>query len=246
MTTKIITSLQHPKVLYWTQLRKEKSFRDESQSILITGKVLLYELSQKFAIKSLITIEETPEIAAKEKFTVTEGILQKITGLKNSGGFAAELQMPLPQTMEHRKKILILDQITDPGNLGTLVRTAHALGWEGVIATPGTVDFFNDKALRASRGAIFHLPYLWQTREQIQQLAIKNSLYLLVADTEGDSLDKAPFQKPYGLILSNEARGAVNWTTKLTKKVTIPMCDEAESLNVATAGAILLYVIGKA
>lgn len=243
MLIKKITSLTHPLIFYWTQLRKEKEAREEARSLLVTGKTLVFELSQKISIKSLITLKPAPEIPAKARFIVTEEILKKITGLKNPDPFAAETELPSPRSIDNPKKVLILDQISDPGNLGTLVRTAHALGWDGVVATPGTVDFFNDKALRASRGAIFHLPYLWQTSEEIKIWAKKNSIELFLADIEGDPADKVIFGKTSALILSNEARGPMNWAETLSQKVTIPMKKDSESLNVAIAGAILLYAM---
>jgi len=243
MLQKKITSLQHPQVLYWTQLRKEKAAREEAKALLITGETLICELSQKITIKSLITLEPAPEIPAEERFIVTEEILKKITGLQNPAPFAAEAELPAPQKIEKCERVLILDQIADPGNLGTLVRTAHAFNWDGVIATPGTVDFFNDKALRASRGAIFHLPFMWQTTNEITYWAEKNSIDLFLADIQGQSLQEVSFHKPFALILSNEARGPMNWAEKKGHKITIPMNSQAESLNVATAGAILLYTM---
>lgn len=243
MLLKKITSLQHPNVLYWTLLRKNKKDREEAGSLLISGETLISELSQKFPIKSLITLEPAPEIPAKERFIATEEILKKITGLQSPPPFAAEIALPSQQSMKKRKKVLILDQISDPGNLGTLVRTAHALRWEGVIATPGTVDFFNDKALRSSRGAIFHLPYLWQTPEQIMEWSSTNSIPLFLADTTGQLLDTLSYKGPCSLILSNEAQGAANWPEKAASKITIAMNKESESLNVASAGAILLYAM---
>jgi TrmH family RNA methyltransferase len=237
-----ITSLQHPLVLYWTTLRKEKAAREEAGSLLIAGKTLIQDLSQKIPIQSLISLEPTPEISAKKKFLVTEDILKKITGLESPGPLAAEVALPKPQVIKNSQRILILDQISDPGNLGTLIRTAHAFGWDRVIATPGTVDFFNDKALRASRGAIFYLPYSWQTKEEIEELIQENSLDLFIADTKGKSLDQLSFEKPCALVLSNEAGGPRVWHSN-SCKMTIPMCEEAESLNVASAGAILLYTM---
>lgn len=224
-------------------MRRDKMARQEAKSLLISGETLIFELSQKIPIKSLITLEPAPEIPAEKRFLVTEAILKKITGLQNPAPFAAEVDLPAEQKIEKGQRVLILDQISDPGNLGTLIRTAHAFGWDGVIATPGTVDFFNDKALRASRGAIFHLPYSWQTVDEIEKSVQKNQWELFLADTEGKPLDQISFSKPCALILSNEAKGALEWAEKKGTKITIPMYKGAESLNVATAGAILLYTM---
>lgn len=232
MVSKKITSLQHPLVKHWFELRNQKSYRQETQRLLVVGKKMIQELP----IDVLITLEDSEEISCKEKVIVTEPILKKITGLEAPDGFAAEIAMPKEEkNWKDKKRVLILDQIRDPGNLGTLLRTALALGWEGVITTPGTVDLFNDKALRAGKGAQFHLPFGELSQEEIQDLGLQ----FYMADLEGTSLEKGHFKTPMALILSSEAHGARNWPN--AQKITIPMKSHVESLNVATSGAILLY-----
>ncbi len=237
MVSKKITSLQHPFVKHCFELRTNKSYREEAQSLLIVGEKMVRELS----IEVLISLAPHPDIPCSEQVIVTEAILKKLTGLQSPDGFAALIPLPKPQNLKSKKQILILDQIADPGNLGTLMRTALALGWEGVIFTPGTVDLFNDKALRAGKGAQFHLPYAHLNGEEIASL----QLHLYMADLEGTPLEKASFHFPLGLILSSEGHGAREEMFDLTKKITIPMQSQVESLNVAATGAILLYEIGK-
>lgn len=231
MLTKKITSLQHSLVKHWVRLRSERAYREETQRVLVSGEKMVGEL----ACEVLITVEER----AEADYVVTEEIMKKITGLEQPDGVAAEIKRPKPENMQGKSHILILDRLTDPGNLGTLLRTALALGWEGVIVTPGTVDLFNDKALRAAKGATFRLPYAEMTHEEIAQLPIR----FLTADLGGKEVGKAPTQPPIGLILSNESEGPSSWAEKIGETVTIPMKGPMESLNVATSGAILLYVL---
>ncbi len=153
-------SLQHPLVKKCVGLRTDKAVRDHSKTILLIGEKMVRELSQRIQLHTLITTEPS-EIRAQEHYVVTDSILKKITGLPAPDGFVAIAPFPQPQSLENKKRLLILDRISDPGNLGTLLRTALALNWDGVIFTPGTVDPFNDKALRASKGALFSLPY-WE------------------------------------------------------------------------------------
>lgn len=235
MVTKKITSLQHPLVLEWSKLRKDKEARGKTKKVLLMGKRMVSEVT----IDTLITTEETPEVLAKETYIVTEAILKKITGLAHSDGFAAIAKLPEPQDLSQKKFLVILDQISDPGNLGTLLRTILALNWEGVILTPNTVDIFNDKVLRAGKGAHFHLPYCTMPPKDI----IKMNLHFYTADLEGEELDDVEFQKPRALILSHEAHGTSEWSELMAQKVTIPMNLESESLNVAITGAIILYAM---
>lgn len=235
MVSKKITSLQHPLVKHWLKLRTERTYREETQRVLVAGEKMARELQ----IETLIALEPPTDIKAKEIYLVSEAILKKITGLNQPDGFAAELPLPPPKPLHNKKHLLILDQIADPGNLGTLLRTALALNWDGVIFTPGTVDLFNDKALRAAKGAQFYLPYARMTPEEISSL----NLHFYTADLEGPALGKSRFEPPLALILSSEGQGAGSWSNPIAKKIHIPMNKEVESLNVATSGAILLYAM---
>lgn len=235
MVAKKITSLQHPLVKHWVEVRTNKTYREKAQRVLISGEKMVRE--QK--IESLIALEPNSTIQCKEMILVTEPILKKITGLNQPDGFAAEVLMPSFQPMEGKNFLLVLDEIADPGNLGTLLRTALALGWEGVIATPRTVDFFNDKAIRAGKGAHFHMPLARLTLDEIAQLDVQ----FYMADLEGKALESSIFEAPLALILSNEGRGAGKRPKLPTKKITIPMTGKMESLNVASSGAILLYAM---
>jgi TrmH family RNA methyltransferase len=147
--------------------------------------------------------------------------------------------LPADQDLSEKNRLLVLDQIADPGNLGTLLRTALALNWEGVIVTEGTVDLFNDKALRAGKGAQFHLPFARMAPDEISK--IKSHFY--IADLDGAALEKCVFKHPLALILSNEAKGPAGWAERIGEKVTIEMSTKSESLNVAASGAILLYAM---
>jgi TrmH family RNA methyltransferase len=233
MAVKKIESLQHPLVKHLSALRTDRQVREEAGHVLVFGEKMCRELP----IDTLLTLHRS-DIPAKEKYLVTEPILKKISGLAQPDGFAALVKMPKPQNLAGKSYLLILDGISDPGNLGTLLRTALALGWEGVILTPDTVDLFNDKAIRAAKGATFHLPYARMDREELIDL----KFHFYTADLEGEALDAANFTPPMALILSNEARGPSPWAKKY-QRVTIPMNPAVESMNVAVSGAILLYAM---
>lgn len=243
MLAKKIISLQHPLVKHWVSLRSDRACREEKKRVLLMGEKAIRELAEKIPVHALISLEETPKIPCREAFCVTEGILEKITGLKNPDGYAAEVSLPKPQDLSGKSSLLILDGVSDPGNLGTLLRTALALGWEGIAATPGTVDLFNDKALRAGKGAQFHLPYAHLTQEETADLLKRNGFHAYLADLEGRPLDQTKPKRPLALILSREAQGPSLWAERIAEKITIPMEPGVESLNVASSGAILLYAL---
>ncbi|MBS0624593.1 MAG: RNA methyltransferase [Verrucomicrobia bacterium] len=241
MQSKTIASLQHPLVKHFVELRKERAYREEKKEVAIAGEKLVRELAEKGPLSVLMTLKEEPHIAARDRYVVPEEILKKVTGLGNPDGFAATIPMPAEQPLENKKNILILDRLSDPGNLGTLFRTALALGWEGIWLTAGTVDPFNDKAIRAARGATFWLPFAWKSQEEIVSWVQSHHAALYTADLNGKPIGElASVRRPAALILSSESHGAQHWPSQ---KITIPMEPHVESLNVAASGAILLYAL---
>ncbi len=153
MTAREISSLQHPLVKYASELRCDRAARESGKQVLISGKKNISDLSSAWPIDTLFFHGARPDFPSKEAIHVTEPILRKITGLEQPDGWAAIVPMPAPRPLSDQTYLLILDRVSDPGNLGTLWRTALGLGWDGIWLLPGCVDPFNDKALRAAKGA---------------------------------------------------------------------------------------------
>ena len=229
-------------------LRKERPYREECGSALLLSEKLVRELPSSFSPKTLIVIDrgKIPALPpAVETYVVTPDIFHKISGLASTDGVAAVVSLPRSSTLENCTKILVVEGVADPGNLGTLLRTALALGWQGVFLLPGCVDLYNDKVLRASRAAPFHLPWREGTLEDLEALITTSRLPLWIADTEGTPLDTLSPKSGCILVLCSEARGPSDALLKLGKRITIPMQQHAESLNVAVAGSILMYYLGR-
>lgn len=141
--------------------------------------------------------------------------------------------------------VLVLDEVRDPGNVGTLIRTADAFGASGVIATTGTADPWASKATRASVGSVFHLPIITGvTLGGVAEWAVGAGVRLLGTDTAGRRLDAMGLElaQPSAWLVGNEAHGLPEPHLALCdERVRIPMWGWAESLNVATAAGICLY-----
>lgn len=241
---KEIFSAQHPLIKYWTSLRSDAHFRKSEGRVLLEGKNCIQDICKTTKPKCLIVCNEAdiPECAsADEVFVVTEALMKKISGVQHPEGIIAELAMPKNSPFTHVKKIVVADCIQDPGNLGTLIRSSLAFGWDGIFILPGTSDPFNDKALRAAKGATFHLPIYSGSWLDLQDVLTKNSLNVVVADVSGDN-PLAFTGTRMALVLGNEAQGAKVPDTMAYQKVSLPMRGAMESLNVAVAGSILLYL----
>lgn len=240
MVTKKITSLQHPFIKHLVKIRTDKNYRNENGFALISGKKLIRELSP---VSVLLTTEEETCLPAEETIGVTSEILKKITGLQCPELVAALVRLPPPGNLEDKLYVLALDGISDPGNLGTLLRTALALGWEGVFFTEGSADPFNDKALRSAKGATFRIPLQQGNWSDLEKLIEKNKMHVLIADIEGEDVKICKTSAPLLLVLGNESHGASPHAKQRFSKITIPMLKHMESLNVASAGAILMHTL---
>jgi TrmH family RNA methyltransferase len=238
----MISSLQHPLVKRLVKLRDNKAFRAQEKSVLIVGVTLVSDVAARLPIKTLISVDPLP-FNARESYLAPPNVLEKIINISSDDLVAAEVELPLPSSLEKLKTIIILDGLSDPGNVGTILRTAVALGWDGAFLTPKTADPFNDKALRAARGAPLFLPLHQGSHEELKKLLHSNGMQVYIADVEGKKLTEISFNKPLALVLGHETQGPSLETRELGETVSIPMTNQMESLNVATAAAILMYQI---
>ena len=147
--------------------------------------------------------------------------------------------------VSRKPALLVLDGIQDPGNVGTLLRTALGLGAAGVIALPGTVELANPKVLRGSMGALFSLPAVVAGQDDFLGWSRERKCQLLIAAADGEPLGKSPLPRPAAIVLGNEGAGVSPGLRNAGRAVAIPLAGGAESLNVAVAGGILLFEVLK-
>ncbi len=242
MIPRMISSLQHPLVKRLVKLRDNKAFRTQENSVLIVGVTLVSDVAARMPLKTLISVDPLP-FNAKESYLAPPNVLEKIINISSHDLVAAEVELPKQSSLENLKTIIVLDALADPGNVGTILRTAVALGWEGVFLTPKTADPYNDKALRAARGASLFLPLRQGSYEELKKLVQTSGMQVYIADVEGKKLTEVSFKKPLALVLGHETEGPSPETKALGQAISIPMTNQMESLNVATAAAILMYQI---
>ncbi|MFQ5594200.1 MAG: TrmH family RNA methyltransferase [Anaerolineae bacterium] len=175
-------------------------------------------------------------------YQVTDRVLQAAADTVTPQGIVAvvpfsALPIPADSTL-----ILVCDGVNDPGNLGTLLRTAHAAGVDHVILAPGTVDPYNPKVVRAGMGAHFRLPMtVAEDWPAITSLITGRSIWLADASARRAYYD-VDWTPPSALIIGGEAHGAGPKARRLaTGRVTIPMASTAESLNAAVAASVILF-----
>ena len=143
------------------------------------------------------------------------------------------------------EKVLILDKIQDPGNLGTIIRSAVAFNIDTIICSQDTVDVYNPKVIRASQGMMFHIPILVQDPEQtIKELHQKDYKVIGTKVTNGEDVRKAAIYSHFALVIGNEGQGISDKIENLCDQfLYIKMNGNCESLNASVAASILLYEI---
>jgi TrmH family RNA methyltransferase len=175
---------------------------------------------------------------------VSTSLMKSLSETESPQGILAvlnEFRIPIPESMNF---ILILDQIRDPGNLGTLLRTAAATGVDLVLIPPETADAFAPKVVRSGMGAHFKLPIHFLRWDEIDQVVKLVGLQVLLADMNGESFWKTDLCQPLALIIGSEAEGASESARQLAnQKISVPMPGMIESLNAGVAGSVLMFEV---
>lgn len=179
-------------------------------------------------------------------FEVNEAVMAKIAETENPQGIVATLEIPEPAafTLQNWEFGLILDGLQDPGNVGTILRTAWASGIQGLICTPGTADLFQGKVVRASMGGIFYRPgFPNMEPRRIWSEAKKRGVRIIAGDAKGkQNYFDFNFGPPALILVGNEGRGlSPDWDEFPVERVQIPQPGRAESLNVSISAALLIY-----
>jgi len=200
---------------------------------------VLYDESLNERGKSLIEKLRSRGVETEE---VSEELMKKLSDTETPQGVLAILQisnLPISNSLDF---ILIPDQIRDPGNLGTLLRTAAATGVQAVLLSPETTDAFAPKVVRSGMGAHFRLPIHSMAWDEIY--AQTNGLQIYLADMNGQSCWETDLRQPLALIIGSESEGASEEARKLTmQKISIPMVGNVESLNAGVAGSVLMFEV---
>ena len=251
-----LTGLQNPVVKAAAEL-KQKKYRTQNGLYLAEGLRTAEEAVAYKAVETLFYVAtdddrtmrllEDAAIQNIKLVCVNENVMKKIADTETPQGIIAVCKMRQPKLetlLAGGKMLLVLDRVGDPGNIGTMLRTADAAGIGGLVLLKGCADIYAPKTVRSSMGSLFHIPVLSGVSEQEFVSAAKKAGYdLLVTCLDGaDNLYKADLSGRIAFVMGNEA-GGVSETLleKADKRVYIPMAGRAESLNVAMAAGIVMF-----
>ena len=242
-----LSSVKNPKVLAWRSL-KDKKGREEHHAFLVEGVRMVQEaLSSSFSVKALLLREGfVPDFSfpgSLPVYIMPEHVFQAVCNTKTPQGIAAVLEMQAKKEASGQR-LLALDSVQDPGNVGTIIRTADAAGFDGVLFSPDCADLFSPKVLRSTMGSIFRLGFSFPPSLPQMLDKLKQDGFSVISS----QLDGEPFfcrrnvSSSFVLVIGNEGNGISDAVKAVaTHRLCLPMHGGAESLNAAVAAGIMMY-----
>ncbi len=240
----VITSLDNKRIKNTGKLLNKK-YRDEENKFLIEGEHLVEEAYKAGILLEVYQCEDMDRTFDVPTTYVTYDVIKKL-----SNTISPQKIIGVCKKIEEKElgnKVLILDDIQDPGNLGTIIRSSVAFGIDSIVLSNNTVDLYNDKVLRSSEGMIFHINIV--RRDIIDTIDKLHDLGYEILGTSVDVgmyVDKVELTNKYALVMGNEGNGVHDEILDMCDHyIYIPMKNNVESLNVAVATSIILYEFNK-
>ncbi len=246
MKTTIITSRANPLIKEFAKL-KNKKYISQFGKVLIEGKRFIDDsVNRNVKVHNIIFTDENliknlTQINC-EFIQVSEQVFELLSQTKTSQGIIAVVELPKFKFEFPKTNFLVLDNVSDPGNFGTIIRTAVAFGFNTIYTLNG-VEFYNDKVMRSTMGTLFDCKIVSITIEQLKLISEK--FELICADMNGqEALDFKVKSKIFGIVLGNEANGVDEKVKNCCSSVVgLSMINNVESLNVAVSASILMYIL---
>lgn len=242
----MIESKQNKKIKEWKKLHKKK-YRDDHGQFLVEGWHLVEEaIKSNWMIETIIVTEneEIPNSWSQNNVTlVSDDVFKDLSQTETPQGIMAVVHQKEELPKDSLRNVLLLDAVQDPGNVGTIIRSALAFNIDAVILGKGTVDLFHDKVVRATQGAIFHIPVvrgnLFHWIEELNQKDIP--VYGTALEQNAKPLNSIK-TNDFAVIVGNEGNGVnQDILDQVTETIYIPINENSESLNVGVATSIVLY-----
>lgn len=239
----LITSINNKHIKQLSKLKNKKE-RDITNTFLVETKHLVIEAYKKNLIKELILEKDEIYPLDVETTYVTEEVMKKLASTKTAPKVMAVVNKK-EEDKNLGEKILILDNIQDPGNLGAIIRSATAFNIDTIILSNKTVDLYNPKTIRSSQGMIFNINIIRKdTQKIIPELKEKGYKIIGTKVTNGKDVRDAKIYSHFALIIGNEGQGLSEEVDELCDEyLYIKMNENCESLNASVAASILMYEI---
>lgn len=238
----MIESLKNEKIKFLAKLN-DKKYRESNNLFIVEGQYLVEEALKNNYVKEIFLLDGEDNIYGEVTY-VTEDILKKVTNLKSIPKVIALCYLLKEQAI--KGNVLILDDIKDPGNLGTMIRSAVAFNYQTIIISKESVSLYNPKVIRATEGMLFNINII--TDDILPNIEkLKKDNYLIYGTDVNDGVLPENIKKSkHALIIGSEANGINKEILNLCdKNLYIKMNDKCESLNASISGSILMYELNK-
>lgn len=246
----VITSVKNKWVNYVQKLHKPRQRKKEGRFILEGWHLVEEALNANSDIDYVFVEESQQEHLQRYEFHcpiyyVSASVLKAMASTPTPQGIiAVAKQLAQPSLDTLTGPVLVLDRVQDPGNVGTMIRTADAAGYQAVVLSNDSADIYNMKVIRSTQGSLYHLPVIYTDLDTWvpQWLASGGTLYGTELNEEAVDYRTLSPQGKFGVIMGNEGQGVRDeLLAQTTQNVYLPMRGQAESLNVAVATGILLF-----
>ena len=246
----MITSGSNGQIKNLVKLQKSAKARKEQNTFVVEGLRIFKEIPKKLLIKAYITeefLQKQEELLKDIPYEVVAShVLKEAADTKTPQGVIATVRMPsysMEDVIQEKNPCLIvLENLQDPGNLGTIIRTGEGAGVSGILMSEDTVDLYNPKVVRSTMGSIFRMPIYVASMEEIFSFLEKHNILSYGAHLKGENFYKKNYKNSCAFFIGNEGNGLTEETTeRVNCKIKIPMHGKVESLNAAIAGTVLMY-----
>ncbi len=240
----LITSLDNSKIKKYLKL-KNKKYREELNLALVEGEHLVEEAIKSDLLVDLLVLENTNCQIDFPYTIVTSTILKKLSDMDSPPNIIGVIKIQNNHTIVGNR-VLLLDDVQDPGNLGTIIRSSVAFNVTDIVLSPSSVDLYNDKVVRASQGMIFKINIIRENLINVIE-KLKNKNYLILGTNVKDGVDAGEIiASKFALVVGNEGNGVKKEIQDMCdKNIYIEMNSSCESLNVGVATSIILYELNR-
>jgi len=248
----MITSTSNGKIKEVVQLQKKSKYRRDKGLYIVEGIKMFSEADKDYVEAVYVTEEFMTKASNKELLmnyeyeVVSENVMKAMSDTVTPQGilcvmrrFAYDLNTILSKKSP---RLMLLADLQDPGNAGTIIRSAEGAGMDGVIFSNGSVDLYNPKTIRSTMGSIYRVPFAYGDLSKVIESLKEKRVPIYTTDMNGTSYREAEYRNGFAIIIGNEANGVSNEIASMADSViTIPMCGQVESLNASIAASLVMY-----
>ncbi|MCD8335730.1 MAG: RNA methyltransferase [Lachnospiraceae bacterium] len=255
----MITSTSNPQVKQLIQLQKKAKERNAQGVFVVEGPKMALEVPDRQLVQTYVSerfYEKNPAFFPADRSVVvlSDRVFESVSDTRTPQGVLCVIRQyhykledllgRSPEGTAGEPLLIALENLQDPGNLGTIVRTAEGAGVTGILLSPDCVDLYNPKVIRSTMGAVYRMPFYY-TEDFGRELRVlkHKGVRLFAAHLEGSiPYDEETYCGPSGFLIGNESQGLTEETAALADaRIRIPMCGQVESLNAAVAASVLMY-----